>query len=274
MTPRARQRAYRAIVAEAVAHGTGVASVAEIDRHNILGAVHLAVRRALEALDPPAEFALVDGRPLTSCPVPHLALVKGDSRSRAIAAASVVAKVERDAVMEELDLEYPGYGFARNRGYGTEEHRRAIERLGPSPVHRRSFLRSGEQVELMPAPARESAQQWGRRAEELIAREYADRGYRIVHRRWRGGGGEIDLVCRREDELVIVEIKAARGTAAGPPAGWLDSGQRKRLRSAAAELLGQMREERGRLSLRFDLVGVIESGEGPPGVTRLEGIEI
>ncbi len=274
MTPQARQKAYRAIMSAAVAHGTGVASVAEIDRHNILGAVHLAVRRALEAIDPPAEFALVDGRPLTSCPVPHLALVKGDSRSRVIAAASVIAKVERDDMMMELDREYPGYGFGKHKGYGTEEHRRAIGQLGPSPVHRRSFLRSGEQVELIPPTSRESAHEWGRRAEDLVAREYAERGYRIKHRRWRGGGGEIDLVCRRDDELVIVEIKAARGFSAGPPAGWLDRGQRKRLRSAATELLGQMQAGRGRLSVRFDLVGVVDSGSGPPRVTRMEGIEM
>jgi len=274
MTPSARQMAYRAILSAATAHGTGVATVDEIDRYNILGAVHLAVRRALEAIDPPAEFALVDGRPLTSCPIPHQALVKGDSRSRVIAAASVIAKVERDGRMMELDREYPGYGFGRNKGYGTEEHRLAIERLGPSPIHRRSFLRSGEQVELIPTPAGESSHDWGLRAEELVASDYVDRGYRIEHRRWRGGGGEIDLVCRRDDELIIVEIKAARGISAGPPAGWLDSRQRKRLRSAATELLGRMREESGRLSVRFDLVGVIETGSGPPNMTRMEGIEM
>lgn len=273
MTPQARQKAYRAITSVALSYGTGIASVDEIDRHNILGAVHLAVERALKALVPPADFALVDGRPLTSCPVPHLAIVKGDSRSRAIAAASVIAKVERDARMRELDAEYPGYGFASHKGYGTAEHQEALRRLGPSPVHRKTFLRTGDQIELMACNERESAHDWGKRAEEMVAREYAESGYQIEFRRWRGGGGELDLVCRRGDELIIVEIKSSRSTIAGSPLGWLDHGQRKRLRSAATELLRQLGGGSGPVNIRFDLAGVVDDGTGPPRITRVEGIE-
>ena len=120
--------------------GIGSASVAEIDAMNILRATHLAMRRAVLALgDPQPAHVLVDGLPVKGLPCPSTAIVKGDAQSLLIAAASVVAKVARDHLMAELDAQYPGYGFAANKGYGTAEHLEALRRLGVSPVHRRSF---------------------------------------------------------------------------------------------------------------------------------------
>ena len=120
--------------------GIGSASVAEIDRLNILRATHLAMRRAvLDLGDPPPDHILVDGLPVKGLPAPSTAIVKGDAQSLLIAAASVVAKVTRDHLMAELDTIHPGYGFASNKGYGTAEHLDALRRLGVSPVHRRSF---------------------------------------------------------------------------------------------------------------------------------------
>ena len=117
----------------------GQADVAEIDALNILRATHLAMARALAALRPPAEFALVDGLPVKGLPCPHRALVRGDSLSLSIAAASIMAKVTRDHQLLELDRQYPGYGFAAHKGYGTALHQRALRALGPTPQHRRSF---------------------------------------------------------------------------------------------------------------------------------------
>ena len=120
--------------------GIGSASVAEIDSLNILRATHLAMRRAvLDLGDPPPVHVLVDGLPVKGLPCPSTAIVKGDAQSLLIAAASVVAKVARDHLMAELDAQYPGYGFAAHKGYGTAEHLAALQRLGVSPVHRRSF---------------------------------------------------------------------------------------------------------------------------------------
>ena len=120
--------------------GIGSASVAEIDSLNILRATHLAMRRAvLDLGGPPPDHVLVDGLPVRGLPCPSTAIVKGDAQSLLIAAASVVAKVTRDHLMAELDAQYPGYGFAANKGYGTAEHLEALRRLGVSPVHRRSF---------------------------------------------------------------------------------------------------------------------------------------
>ncbi len=118
----------------------GSASVAEIDSLNILRATHLAMRRAVVALgDPQPAHVLVDGLPVKGLPCPSTAIVKGDAKSLLIAAASVVAKVARDHLMEELDAQYPGYGFAGNKGYGTAAHLEALRRLGVSPAHRKSF---------------------------------------------------------------------------------------------------------------------------------------
>jgi len=119
--------------------GVGMADRAEIDRLNILRATMLAMQRATEALAAPPAVALVDGNaaPALSCPV--RTVVKGDSLSLSIAAASIVAKVTRDRLMTQLAREHPGYGWERNAGYGTAEHRDAIERLGITPHHRRSF---------------------------------------------------------------------------------------------------------------------------------------
>ena len=119
--------------------GVGVADIAEIDRLNILQATMLAMQRAVAALSRPPEYALVDGNRAPDLPVPAQTVVKGDSRCLSIAAASIVAKVTRDRIMDTLAKAHPGYGWERNAGYGTAEHRAALDRLGITPHHRRSF---------------------------------------------------------------------------------------------------------------------------------------
>lgn len=114
-------------------------SPAEIDRINILQATHAAMRNAVQGLEPPADFALIDGLPVPDFPVPSKAVVKGDARSATIAAASIIAKVHRDKIMVELDSRYPGYGFAQHKGYGTAKHIEALQKLGPCDVHRMTF---------------------------------------------------------------------------------------------------------------------------------------
>jgi len=110
-----------------------------IDRINILQASHRAMNAALAGLNPPPEHVLVDGRPVGSMKFPQTALVKGDTLSYSIAAASVLAKVIRDRLMLDFDRLYPAYGFATHKGYGTPEHLAALQHQGPCPIHRRSF---------------------------------------------------------------------------------------------------------------------------------------
>jgi len=119
--------------------GVGIADVAEIDSLNILRATFVAMQRAVAALASAPEAALIDGNMTPTLPMPARAIVAGDSLCFSIAAASIVAKVTRDRIMERLAADHPGYGWERNAGYGTEEHRVALERLGITPHHRRSF---------------------------------------------------------------------------------------------------------------------------------------
>ena len=112
--------------------------VEEIDRINILRATHLAMKRAAEDI-PEADYLLVDGLPVPGLPKESCNIIKGDARSASIAAASIIAKVYRDRLMVELDKQYPGYGLAENKGYGTALHLQALKELGVTPIHRKSF---------------------------------------------------------------------------------------------------------------------------------------
>lgn len=116
------------------------ASVEEIDEHNILRASHIAMVRALEGLKTPPDFALIDGNLIPrGMPVPAQAVIKGDALSVSIAAASIAAKIRRDLLMVELAQQFPGYGWDRNAGYPSKQHREALQNLGVTPHHRRSF---------------------------------------------------------------------------------------------------------------------------------------
>lgn len=136
----ARREALAALIRErALAWALGRAEVEEIDAHNILRATLLAMERAVLALPVAPERVLVDGNQCPRVPWPVEAVVGGDALVPAISAASILAKVARDAEMVELDARYPGYGLAGHKGYPTREHLEALGRLGPSPIHRRSF---------------------------------------------------------------------------------------------------------------------------------------
>ena len=139
MTPKNRQTWAEAIKDIALAWKVGFASAAEIDRLGIVPATYLAASRALAGLGRPAEHLLVDYLTLPEVGVGQTPLVKGDARSLSIASASILAKTERDALLVAMEGDYPGYGFCRNMGYATEEHRTAIQALGPCKQHRRSF---------------------------------------------------------------------------------------------------------------------------------------
>ncbi len=139
LTPRRRETLYEALMTSA-AVGVAHASVAEIDAHNILRASHIAMRRAVAALSPPPDHLLIDGNMIpTGCTVSAEAIVKGDGRSLSIAAASIVAKVVRDRIMVGLAQQHPGYGWETNAGYPSKSHISALQSLGVTPHHRRSF---------------------------------------------------------------------------------------------------------------------------------------
>lgn len=142
LSEKRREELFPIIKEKAIAYSIAFASVEEIEEHNILNATYLAMNRAIEGLKVPADFALIDGnRVPTGIKIPCQTVVKGDSKSMSVAAASILAKVTRDRLMLEIDEEYPQYNFKKHKGYGTKEHTDLILKHGVSPVHRPSFLK-------------------------------------------------------------------------------------------------------------------------------------
>lgn len=139
LSEKKRDALFDEIKAKSLAWALGRAEVHEIDELNILHASLLAMKRAVEALSPAPEFALIDGNRCPELPCPCEPVIKGDLTEPAISAASILAKVTRDREMVELDNEYPGYGLAKHKGYPTKDHMAALQAQGPSAIHRRSF---------------------------------------------------------------------------------------------------------------------------------------
>ena len=141
LTEKKREALFDVICESAIAYCIAEASVEEIDEMNILEADLLAMRRAIDGLSVKADFAIIDGNIARDFQIPAMAVVKGDARSMSIAAASVLAKVTRDRACIELDAAYPEYGIAKHKGYGTKAHMDALREHGPSPIHRKKFIR-------------------------------------------------------------------------------------------------------------------------------------
>ena len=141
LTEKKREALFEVIKEKAIAYAIAEASPAEIDEINILNASMLAMRRAVEALPHPADFALIDGNCSRGFTIPTQTVVKGDAKSASIAAASILAKVTRDRGCIELDREYPEYGIAKHKGYPTKDHMDAVRKHGVAPIYRKSFLK-------------------------------------------------------------------------------------------------------------------------------------
>lgn len=141
ITEKKRELLFDFVKENALAYGIGEASETEIDEINILQATFLAMRRAIEALQIPADFALIDGNRIAGLSIPAETVVGGDGRVLSIAAASILAKVTRDRYMREMAEQYPQYGFEKHKGYGTKAHYAAIAEYGICPLHRKTFLK-------------------------------------------------------------------------------------------------------------------------------------
>lgn len=141
LTEKKREKLFDIIEEKAIAYAIAEASPEEIDEINILNASMLAMRRAVEALPVKADFALIDGNCSRGFEIPTETIVSGDAKSCSIAAASILAKVTRDRGCKELDEAYPMYGIAKHKGYPTKDHMNAVREHGPSPIHRKTFLK-------------------------------------------------------------------------------------------------------------------------------------
>ncbi len=151
LTPKKREKLFKVIKEEALSYGIGIVSEKEIDKINILNAALLSMKKAVEDLKIEPEFLLIDGNKIPETCYPSKAVVKGDSLSFSIAAASIIAKVTRDRMMIDYDLKYPAYLFRKNKGYATKEHIEAVKKAGLCDIHRKTFcvkILGGEQTNL------------------------------------------------------------------------------------------------------------------------------
>ena len=140
LSEKKRSELYDVIMEKAIAVGTGIVDNHVIDEINILQATYLAMQQAIGSLDPQPDFILADAVTIPDISIPQEGIIKGDAKSVSIAAASIIAKVTRDRIMTEYDRQYPEYGFASHKGYGTAAHIKAIKKYGPLDIHRRTFI--------------------------------------------------------------------------------------------------------------------------------------
>lgn len=270
LTPAQRERAAEVVRAIALDIAVGEASAHEIDAMGILPATRLAMRRALDGLAVPPDYLLVDGTGVLDWRGrPCQAVVKGDRLCAAIAAASVAAKMHRDALMRELDARYPGYGLAQHKGYASPAHLAAITRYGPSPVHRRSF--SPMRAELLPATPPTPRAQLGAQGEEIAAAHLARAGLRVVARNFRTRRGEVDIVAQDGETLVFVEVRTRRTASFGSPEESVTARKRRRIVLAAQQYL----QEHGLEARpwRVDVAAVVLRA-GAPEVRHYPNVEI
>jgi len=235
------------ILEKAVSFGIGVVSPERIDEINILQATYEAMRQALSALSPMPQFILADAVTIPEVPIPQEGIIKGDSKSLSIGAASIVAKVYRDKLMEQYDELYPAYGFAANKGYGSAEHIAAIRVHGICSIHRKSFVKN--------FVSSKSAHEKGVFGEELAAKQMGKMGYEILERNYERGGKEIDIIAKKDTYIVFAEVKYRKSRAYGLPSEAVDWKKQNRIIEAAQAYI-QENELEG--DFRFDVAEVLE----------------
>ena len=280
---------------KAIAFGIGVVEPEEIDRINILNASLKAMRVAVESLREKPAGLLVDGVfRVPGVALPQQPVIKGDLRCRCIGAASILAKVYRDHVMTKYDEVHPGYGFAEHKGYPCESHRKAIQKLGPSPVHRRSFdgvlppgewdrLRTGQGAlfaletpkEFETDPSREEGDPfdapdahlaYGEAGEDYALQFLEAKGWTLLDRNWRIPMGELDLVVKKGDVLAFVEVKARNPSQEWRPEDAVTHAKQRKLARTARAWLESHEDIAKDLWPRFDVITVV----GPVVTEHLE----
>ena len=271
-----RERAFDVIRTYASAYGVGIVPSNRIDELGIVPSTKLAMRDAIRAIRWRIDFLLIDAVTNIGIATPSKSIIRGDSKSLSIAAASIVAKVTRDRIMtDDLESQYSGYGFAQHKGYGTAAHMEALQKFGPCPIHRRTFKPIAQLIAdkswavLAATSASNIASRvemnlpsgLGLNAEEAAANHLRQLGYRIIDRNYKTRHGEIDIIAKIGTEWVFVEVKGRNSTKFGRPIEALTPAKLHRIENVA---LAYLASEVGSkiVDWRIDFVGVTRSPDG------------
>ena len=268
LTPRQRDRLFSCIQEAGVAWASGVVAPREVDSLGIVPATRKAMLLAVQGLPARPGFLLIDALPLPQSGTPFKAIVKGDQSCLSIAAASIVAKVTRDRIMAEEDVRYPGYAFAINKGYPTRAHVEHLQRLGPCPIHRRTFapVRALLDGNIETTTHSRKLGELGERA----ARAYSERlGFTILDTNYRCPYGEVDIVALEGDSLVFLEVRTRSSNALGRPEESMTVSKGRKLIATAETYLQSMTDLPNQW--RIDLVAVDVDRRGR--ITRIERTE-
>ncbi len=258
LSPKRREAIFDELQHSDALIGVGSVDQFRIDKVNILQATILAMKKAIGQLQPPPDYLLIDGKYLPKFIYPAEAIISGDSKCASIAAASIIAKVTRDRLMVELESYFPGYGFAQHKGYGTKQHREAIEKLGPTPLHRLTF---GGVKEHLPKfrKERKALGKWG---EDYICYQLWQRGVQVVSRNFHASReAELDIIALSDVGLHFIEVKTGSSKDFSAPEEWVDRTKQSKIFQAAEYFLYD-HEEYENLPSQFDIAAVeFQQGE-------------
>ena len=259
LTAKKREGLYDVIIETARAVGIGIVKPEDIDRLNILQATHKAMRQAIGRLRLKVDHILVDGRGLPDKIVPQTAIIGGDQVCYSISAASIIAKVYRDRIMHEYENVFPGYDFAKHKGYGTKIHLDAIRKLKPCPIHRMTF--KGVKENIVDIQNVNNTRYLGKYGEDIAAYYLYQKGFSIIQRNFHAGAyGEIDIIARKDNVLNFVEVKTQRHNIFGVPESWVDERKMEQLGLIADAWLSWHPEID--LDCRFDIIGINLTNNG------------
>lgn len=251
LSEKKREELYDIILEKALSYGIGIVSNERIDEINILQATYEAMRDALSQLSPKADFILADAVTIPMVSTPQRGIIKGDAKSMSIGAASIVAKVYRDRLMEAFDEVYPGYGFGANKGYGSAEHIEGIKKLGITPIHRKTFVKN-----FLPQDG-DTTTDKGNRGEALAAKQMEKMGYEILERNFHALKGEIDIIAKKDSYIVFTEVKYRKNEAMGSPAEAVNHWKQQHIIRAAKAYMAQNCLEEMGYDFRFDVAEVL-----------------
>ena len=243
VTPKKRSQLFVEIKHQATAIGVGVVAASEIDKTNILQATQQAMKMALGRLKPRPDQAVIDGYALPTQIIPNKGVIKGDQTVDVIKAASIIAKVTRDNMMEQYDIIFPVYGFKKHKGYGTREHMDKLRLNKACAIHRKSFKPVAAAMPTLSWLRKEGRiGQWG---EQVAAVYLLERGYKILSMNVHCAPyGEIDIIAEKDGIIIFVEVKTYSKKQLGTPAQKIDQNKLKKLEAAINKYTVDMQVEK------------------------------